>query len=181
MDWSDYQSTTYNLAYSTVAFVDNVGNAEINGVEIDATYKVDDTLTLNAYVVSNDPTLSEDYYDVSGVLQANSGNRLAYVPETSYVIGIDKVFEVAGRPGYFNMDYSYTGDRFTSQENTTVMPEYTIGNMRVGVEGDNSLMEIYITNFTDEVAYLTRYDDFSDIRRTPNRPRVIGFRIKYRY
>ena len=31
MDWSDFNRQTYNLAYSTVAFVDNVGNAEING------------------------------------------------------------------------------------------------------------------------------------------------------
>ena len=130
MDWSDYQSTQYNLAYSTVSFVDNVGNAEINGIEIDATYKVDDTLTLNAFVISNDPTLSEDYFDVSGVLQASSGNRLAYVPETSYVLSLDKVFEIMGRPSYFNLDYSYTGDRYDSQANTVTLPEYSIGNIR---------------------------------------------------
>ena len=58
MDWSDFQSTTYNLDFSTVAFVDNVGNAEINGLELDATYKPDDTLTLSGYMVSNDPSLS---------------------------------------------------------------------------------------------------------------------------
>ena len=181
MDWNDYQSTQYNLAYSTVSFVDNVGNAEINGIEIDATYKVDDTLTLNAFVISNDPTLSEDYFDVSGVLQASSGNRLAYVPETSYVLSLDKVFEIMGRPSYFNLDYSYTGDRYDSQANTVTLPEYSIGNIRLGVENENSSMELYITNFTDEVAYLTRYPDFNNIRRTPNRPRVIGFRIRYRY
>ena len=54
-------------SYSTVAFVDNVGNAEINGLELDATYRPNDSLTLSAYMVSNDPSLSQDYFDVSGV------------------------------------------------------------------------------------------------------------------
>jgi len=181
MDWNDFQSTTYNLDYSTVAFVDNVGNAEIDGLELDATYKPSDTLTLSAYMVSNDPSLSQDYYDVSGVLQANAGNRLAYVPELSYVLGLDKVLTIAGRSGYFSLDYSYTGDRYTSQANTLKLPSYAIANMRIGVEMDNSLMEIYLTNLTDENGYQSRYDDFGDIRRTQNRPRVVGLRFKYRY
>ena len=181
MDWNDFQSTTYNLDYSTVAFVDNVGNAEINGLELDATYRPNDSLTLSAYMVSNDPSLSQDYFDVSGVLQANAGNRLAYVPELSYVLGMDKVLTIAGKPGYFALDYSYTGDRYTSQANTLKLPSYAIANMRMGVEMENSLMEIYLTNLTDENGYQSRYDDFGDVRRTQNRPRVVGVRFKYRY
>ena len=181
MDWSDFQSTTYNLDFSTVAFVDNVGNAEINGLELDATYKPNDTLTLSGYMVSNDPSLSEDYYDVSGVLQANSGNRLAYVPELSYVLGLDKVLSIFGMPGYVSVDYSYTGDRYTSQANDLKLPSYAISNMRVGVESGNRSMEVFISNLTDENGYQSRYDDFGDIRRTQNRPRVIGLRFKYRY
>jgi outer membrane receptor protein involved in Fe transport len=181
MDWSDFQSTTYNLDFSTVAFVDNVGNAEINGLELDATYKPNDTLTLSGYMVSNDPSLSEDYYDVSGVLQANSGNRLAYVPELSYVLGLDKVLSIFGMPGYVSVDYSYTGDRYTSQANDLKLPSYAIANMRVGVESANRSMEVFISNLTDENGYQSRYNDFGDIRRTQNRPRVIGLRFKYRY
>ena len=181
MDWNDFQSTTYNLAFSPVAFVDNVGNAEINGLELDATYKASDTLTLSAYTVLNDPSLSQDYYDVSGALQANSGNRLAYVPENSYVFGVDKDFTMLNNPGYFSFDYSYTGDRFTSQANTLKIPSYAIANMRFGVESDNRSMELYITNMFDTNGYQSRYDDFGDIRRTHARPRVLGLRFRYRY
>jgi hypothetical protein len=53
--------------------------------------------------------------------------------------------------------------------------------MRMGVEMENSLMEIYLTNLTDENGYQSRYDDFGDVRRTQNRPRVVGVRFKYRY
>lgn len=181
MDWSDFQSTTYNLDYSTVAFVDNVGNAEINGLEIDATYKPSDTLTLSAYVLFNDPSLSEDYYDVSGVLQADAGNTLAYVPELSYVLGVDKEFTFFGKPSYIAFDLSHTGDRYTSQANELKLPSYDIANFRLGVESNNSSVEVYLTNLTDENGYLSRYNDFGDIRRTQNRPRVFGLRFRYRY
>ena len=53
--------------------------------------------------------------------------------------------------------------------------------MRMGVEMENSLMEIYLTKLIDENGYQSRYDDFSDVRRTQNRPRVVGVRFKYRY
>ena len=181
MDWNDFQSTTYNLAFSPVAFVDNVGNAEINGLELDATYKIDDSLTVSAYMVSNDPSLSQDYYDVSGVLQANAGNKLAYVPELSYVLGLDKVLTIFGNPGYITIDYSHTGNRYTSQANDLKLPSYAIANMRIGMEADNRSIEMYLSNLTDENGYLSRYNDFGDIRRTQNRPRVIGLRFRYRY
>ncbi|MDB2534491.1 TonB-dependent receptor [Gammaproteobacteria bacterium] len=181
MDWSDFQSTTYNLDYSTVAFVDNVGNAEINGLEIDATFKPSDSLTLSAYFVLNDPSLSEDYYDVSGVLQANAGNTLAYVPELSYVLGVDKNFNFFGKPSYISFDFSHTGERYTSQANDLELPSYGIANLRLGVENKNTSVEMYLTNVSDENGYLSRYNDFGDIRRTQNRPRVIGLRFRYRY
>ena len=37
------------------------------------------------------------------------------------------------------------------------------------------------TYLTDENGYLSRYNDFGDIRRTQNRPRVLGLRFRYRY
>jgi outer membrane receptor protein involved in Fe transport len=181
MDWNDFQSTTYNLDFSPVAFVDNVGNAEIDGLELDATYKASDSLTLSAYLVSNDPSLSQDYFDVSGVLQANAGNRLAYVPELSYVLGVDKILSLFGKPGYFSLDYSHTGDRYTSQANDLKLPSYAIANMRLGLESDNRSIEMYISNATDKSGYQSRYNDFGDIRRTQNKPRVIGLRFRYRY
>ena len=77
------------------------------------------------------------------------------------------------------MDYSHTGDRFTSQANTLKIPSYAIANMRFGVESDNRSMELYITNMFDTNGYQSRYDDFSDIRRTHARPRVLGLRFRW--
>lgn len=125
--------------------------------------------------------MSEDYYDVSGVLQADAGNTLAYVPELSYVLGVDKEFTFFGKPSYIAFDLSHTGDRYTSQANELKLPSYDIANFRLGVESNNSSVEVYLTNLTDENGYLSRYNDFGDIRRTQNRPRVFGLRFRYRY
>ena len=88
MDWNDYQTTTYDLTLVAVAFVDNVGNAEITGVELNVDYAINDTTGLTLYYNGVDSTLSEDYYQ-NGVLYATSGNRLSYMPETSAYISLD--------------------------------------------------------------------------------------------
>ena len=36
MDWTNYQTSTYNTDITSVAYTENVGNAEINGFELNA-------------------------------------------------------------------------------------------------------------------------------------------------
>jgi hypothetical protein len=79
------------------------------------------------------------------------------------------------------MDYSHTGDRFTSQANTLKLPSYAIANMRIGIESDNRSIEFYMTNMFNKDGYQSRYDDFGDIRRTNTKPKVFGLRFRYRY
>ena len=71
MDWNDYQTTTYDLNLVAVAFVDNVGNAEITGMELNILYALNNTTNLTFYYNGVDSTLSEDYYQ-SGDLYALS-------------------------------------------------------------------------------------------------------------
>ena len=97
-----------------------------------------------------------------------------------------------GKPAFANLDYSYNGDRRNDIANDSVLlPSYALANFRMGVENTNSVVELYITNITDEDGYLSRYNDFDDtvdppaqgfgIRQTRTKPRVIGIRYRYRY
>jgi outer membrane receptor protein involved in Fe transport len=192
MDWKDYQTSTFNTDITSVAYTENVGNADINGVELNSILMLNDSTTLNLYINKMDPKLANDYYYVSGELGANAGNRLANMPELSYYMSLDKDFTFNSKPAYLIFDYSYTGERNTSYENGAIeLPSYAISNIRAGVDNENTSVELYITNLTDEDAYLSRYDDFSDVgssgysgfgvRRTGSKPRVIGIRIRYRY
>ena len=192
MDWTDYQTSTYDTDITSVAYTENVGNAEINGMELNLMYAISDTADMTLYVNKMDPTLSEDYYYTSGELGADAGNRLAYMPELTYYLSFDKDFVFMGKPAYMNIDYSHTGERYTTYENGGILlPSYSMSNLRAGVDNDNSSIELYVTNLFDKDAYLSRYDDFESvgssgysgfgIRRTGSKPRVIGIRIRYRY
>ena len=192
MDWTDYQTSTYNTDITSVAYTENVGNAEITGLELNALYSLNSTTSLNFYMNKMDPKLSEDYYYVSGELGANSGNRLANMPKLSYYMSLEKDLTFMGKPAFIIFDYSYTGDRYTSYENGAIkLPDYALANLRAGFDNDNTSIEVYITNLTDEDGYLSRYDDFSavgssgysgfGVRRTGTKPRVLGVRLRYRY
>ena len=198
MDWYDFQTTAYNPDLAGVAYVDNIGDAEITGFELDITYLINDVTSVTAYFNSNDPTLSEDYFGDGGVLTANAGNRLSNMPKTSYYLSLDRDIVLMGLPGFLNIDYSFVGDRFSTFENVSsgsdireVLPSYGLANMRLGVEMDNSIIEAYISNIADEDGYLSRYDDFTEagtsgypgfgVRRTGTKPRVIGIRYRYRF
>jgi len=192
MDWTDYQTSTYDTDITSVAYTENVGNAEINGMELNLMYAISDTADMTIYVNKMDPTLSEDYYYTSGELGADAGNRLAYMPELTYYLSFDKDFVFMGKPAYMNIDYSHTGERYTTYENGGILlPSYSMSNLRAGIDNDNSSIELYVTNLFDKDAYLSRYDDFESvgdsgysgfgIRRTGSKPRVIGIRIRYRY
>ena len=191
MDWKDYQTTTYDLSLVAVAFVDNVGNAEVTGVELNILYAINDTTSLTYYYNGVDSTLSEDYFQ-NGVLYATSGNRLSYMPENSAYVSLDKDYTLMGNSAYMNLDYSYTGSRYNSYENGAIqLPSYGLANFRTGVDFDNTSLEFYINNILDKDAYLSRYNDFEGvgssgyngfgIRRTGSKPRVIGVRFRYRY
>ena len=192
MDWTNYQTSTFNTDITSVAYTENVGNADIDGFEINTIYALNNTTKVNFYLNKMDPKLSNDYYYVSGELGANAGNRLASMPKISYYLSVDKDLVFMGRPAFISFDYSHTGNRYTSYENGAfLLPDYSLANFRAGFDNDNSSIELYVTNLTDEDAYLSRYDDFSaegdsgysgfGVRRTGSKPRVIGIRLRYRY
>ena len=191
MEWNDYQTTTFDLDLVAVAFVDNVGNAEITGMELNILYALNDSTNLTFYYNGVDSTLSEDYYQ-TGELYASSGNRLSYMPETSAYISLDKDFSINGKSGYMNLDYSYTGDRANDYgDGAIILPSYGLANFRTGIDFNNTSLEFYVNNILDKDAYLSRYNDFADvgssgyagfgIRRTGSKPRVVGIRFRYRY
>ena len=50
MDWRDYQTSTFNTDITAVAYTENVGNAEINGYEINANYALSDSSNITFYI-----------------------------------------------------------------------------------------------------------------------------------
>ena len=182
MKWEDYQSTRYVYDLLTVAYVDNVGMATVNGAELTSYFNISDSLSMSLMANINDPTMDDDIVDAGGTVLGNKGNTLAYVPEQRFILTLDKDFTLRGKPAYFSLDSSYTGKRWADETNTTPMPSYSMMNVRTGMEfGSGVSGEIFINNANDTRPVLGLYDDFGDQRLTSSQPRVIGIRIRYKY
>ena len=182
MKWEDYQSTRYVYDLLTVAYVDNVGMATVNGAELTSYFNISDSLSMSLMANINDPTMDDDIVDAGGTVLGNKGNTLAYVPEQRFILTLDKDFTLRGKPAYFSLDSSYTGERWADETNTTPMPSYSMMNVRTGMEfGSGVSGEIFINNANDTRPVLGLYDDFGDQRLTSSQPRVIGIRIRYKY
>ena len=182
MNWEDYQSTRYVYNLLTVAYVDNVGMATVNGAELTSYFNISDSLSMSLMANINDPTMDDDIVDAGGTVLGNKGNTLAYVPEKRLIFTLDKDFTLRGKPAYFSLDSSYTGRRWADETNTTPMQSYSMMNVRTGMEfGSGVSGEIFINNANDTRPVLGLYDDFGDQRMTSSQPRVIGVRIRYKY
>ena len=182
MNWEDYQSTRYVYNLLTVAYVDNVGMATVNGAELTSYFNISDSLSMSLMANINDPTMDDDIVDAGGTVLGNKGNTLAYVPEKRLIFTLDKDFTLGGKPAYFSLDSSYTGRRWADETNTTPMQSYSMMNVRTGMEfGSGVSGEIFINNANDTRPVLGLYDDFGDQRLTSSQPRVIGIRIRYKY
>jgi len=182
MNWEDYQSTRYVYDLLTVAYVDNVGMATVQGAEVASYFNISDSFSMSLMANFNDPTMDDDLVDAGGTVLGNKGNTLAYVPEKRFILTMDKDFTLAGKPAYFSLDSSYTGRRWANETNTTPMASYSMMNVRTGIEfGGGVSGELFINNANDTRPVLGLYDDFGDLRQTSSQPRVIGIRIRYKY
>ena len=182
MNWEVYQATRYVYDLLTVAYVDNVGMATVNGAELTSYFNISDSLSMSLMANFNDPTMDDDIVDAGGTVLGNKGNTLAYVPEKRFIFTLDKDFDVKGKPAYFSLDTSYTGSRWNDETNTTPLPSYSIMNLRTGMDfGKGVSGEIFINNANDTRPNLGLYNDFSEFRQTSSQPRVIGLRIRYKY
>ena len=182
MNWEDYQSTRYVYDLLTVAYVDNVGMATVQGAEVASYFNISDSFSMSLMANFNDPTMDDDLVDAEGSVLGNKGNTLAYVPEKRFILTMDKDFVLAGKPAYFSLDSSYTGRRWADELNTTPMPSYSMMNVRTGIDfGGGVSGELFVNNANDTRPVLGLYDDFGDLRLTSSQPRVIGIRIKYKY
>ena len=196
MNWDDFQSTSYIYDLLTVAFVQNVGQATINGLELESYFNLSDSFSASLMLALTDPEFKEDIYDLQGALSVPKGNQLSYVPTQKFVMSMNKDFIIKNRDAYISYDHSYTGESYQSSANVDTNPSYSLANLRFGVNPSskadsnaddivgflkNASVELYIENVHDADPQYGIYNDFGDVRRTSAKPRTYGLRLRYRF
>ena len=163
--------------------VQNAGNVDITGWELEATWQPTDTLGFQAYWVRTDGEYKNFLLGTcqdatvfhtgqpdpgsGGDIDANicdrSGGRLAYTPKDTYYVSFTKDFMIGSSTSlYVRGEYSYYSDTLTDGDldPLTELDAFGIANARIGLRWENSGSELVFwgRNLTDERYYAGSFD-----------------------
>ena len=182
VEWTDIQVSQFDPAnISILTFVENAADAEISGFEADLLWYPTDTLTIAAAISLNDTEITNDVSKTVPIVDI--GSALPLSPERQYNIRMRKDGTFKGMDSYTQVAYKSATDTYNSFESAKVLgqPEYHVLDLAFGFTVNETDVEFFIRNATDERANLY-YNDQDDIPRiTTNRPRNMGVRIARKF
>ena len=192
MVWDDYQLGVVDPGPLYSVMIINVGNAEIDGVELDvgATFGRGWDLQLNAQFLNAETTSDLDFDLRDPEINIASGARLPISPEFKMSASAQYTFPTTlfGGEPYLRLQYSYYGDSWNGVECNTdncdepdFQPSYAIGDVRVGIDAPGWEVNLFVNNVGDEraVLYAVAGAPFGVI--TVNRPREYGIGFTKRW
>ena len=123
---------------SFLVFTDNVGDAEITGLDADITWLATDDLVVNAAFSVIDTELTRVNPELEGIA-AGVGSELPYTATFSGNINARYYFELdGGQQGFVNASVAYTGDRLAGM----VMDAYVMEDATRHIYGMGSGLKI---------------------------------------
>jgi iron complex outermembrane receptor protein len=200
MSWDDFavQIEDPQPGVFQLGFV-NLPTAEIDGIEAEFTYVVNDAWQIDATLGYNDAQIAEatvltlvddDGNEFSRPVE--EGARLPLTPEWSGALGI----EWRGRGQLMNaqpfarVDLAYVGEVVSNlegfesvvgQAGVATLPGYETGDFRIGLEGERWTGSLFVDNFWDERAVTFRSNRWAAPRESIIRPRTFGLQMRYRF
>ncbi len=123
---------------SFLVFTDNVGDAEVKGVDADITWLATDNLVVNAAFSILDTELTRINPELEGIA-AGVGTELPYSASFSGNVNARYYFELdGGKEGFVNASVSYTGDRLAGM----IMDAYVMEDATQLIYGTGSGLKI---------------------------------------
>jgi len=194
IDWTDIQLRTFDTATLTPK-IQNVGAAEIYGLETEIRYQATDYLLLSANYAYTDSRLSEDLLDHSTVppsVSAAKGARLPGSSDRSVSLLIDWRRPLTPSIDLqANATYIYMGSRASSlliNDTSTTggfgdVPSHEITNVAAGLAFDNGLtVSAFANNVFDARNIQVQLNLGTALEgRYMNRPRTVGVRVDYSF
>lgn len=143
MDYNGFQVTRFN---GSSYFIDNAGEATLQGAELDLVAQLTEELRLIGGIGYVDSEF--DVYDIAGEdgsLESLKGNQFSYSPNLTSNIAAEYTKSLGGNGSLFvRMAYTYKDEMFTSPENTA---ESTVGsqeyyNARIGWTSEDGALSV---------------------------------------
>jgi iron complex outermembrane receptor protein len=161
----------------------NVGDAEVWGVEIEAEWHPTDAFTIDASLSH----LNFEYQTiVPGATAVTLGMITPYTPENKASFGVQYAFSLGGGGSITpRLDVSYQDQVYANAVNaeTNLIDAYTLTNGRLTWRSGSETWEaaLEVTNLTDEYFYVTLFDLWGPagyIHGQPSRPREAAMTFK---
>ncbi len=180
MEWEDFKNAILDVNLSPFGFVDNVGNADIDGLEMEVRWAATDNLDFGAGFATYDAKLTEDAVSPTGLVQIPKGTELPWVPENKGYLNAAYSFDVnAAWSGYGRLTYSYTGSSQSSLTAPIEQDSSSIVNFQFGLTKGPWEYQVFATNLTDERAERLISND-GGYGTLTNAPRQYGVAVKWR-
>jgi len=186
MEWDDFQLGVVDPGPLYAVMITNIGNAEIDGVELDLSVLPTEGLefALNMLKLNAETTTANSF------LSTAAGARLPITPEFKYSASIQYTgaTEMFGGNPYLRLQHSYQGDSLNDIQCNTpdcdipaVQKSFSITDLKIGLESDTWDVNVFVDNLTDEHAQL-RISQVPPLTAViVNRPREYGIRFSKKW
>ncbi|MGB5166474.1 MAG: TonB-dependent receptor [Woeseiaceae bacterium] len=182
-DIEDFQANSFTGSGFNLQ---NAGEIETKGVEVEFNWQMFDTFSIDGFVARNegefksfangtcwdaypfhtgmnDPALPPDFNPiVSPEVCDRSGNKVGYNPENRAFVALTKDFIMGDNNLFFRVEYSYASEQLTDGDLDpfTLQDDVNLINVRAGMDIDswNSTITLWGRNVTDERYYHGSFD-----------------------
>lgn len=150
MEWNDYQIEVTDPGPLFAVLVANVGDAEIDGITLDFSALLWDSLDIGLNLQLLDPKTKAN----DPLLGLVPGERLPFSSEEKGAIWAEYTFpgEWLGGNVYARYQWSYTGNSLNGIGVATLQPAYQLSDFKIGLTADEWEVYAYVDNIFDERA-----------------------------
>jgi outer membrane receptor protein involved in Fe transport len=150
IDWKNIQFQLVNA--QQIPYTGNGGAAKSEGVELSATVRPLQGLSISGWINYNNAVLTETVPNSPDYLA--EGERIPNTPRWSGNLTINQDFPLGkGANGFVGGAFSYVGDRlglFQSTPDRQYFPSYSRTDLRGGVKYETWTTTVYVNNLTDK-------------------------------
>ena len=179
LDISDLQTTIFDTSIVNLFFSDNAADAEVTGLEGDITWAPTSNLTMGASFSFLDSEITETLTPSSDVQE---GLDLAYAPEFQGNIWARYEWATGnGWTAHFMPSVTHSAKSYSDiiTINRMEVPSWTMANVTAGVTSDKWMLEVFVTNLTNEkvVTGANYVNDRERLALAP--PTTLGMRVAF--
>lgn len=200
-DFDDFQANSFT---GTGFNLQNAGDLEIKGIEVEWVWQPLDNTTVSGYLARNEGTFNsfelgtcwdatpfhalapDPGMNLATGTCSRAGEAIPYNPEDRFNLGVTQTFPIGNNDLFVRAEYAWASEQLTDGDNDplTRQDDFGILNLRLGYDIDswNSSITLWGRNITDERYFGGSYDPpLLDTGRTnsyPSEPATYGITFR---